>query len=166
MGGFLSLNFMKHHRNIHSSVLQLLACWWNSKWHYHGNRGTKIMGWGDVRYCFAMAILVIIILLSFFCQKCVRHITRRLLNGNQWNFTGMLSTMSRCADYFRNFQNGSRCHGNHKKHEKFKVLGIGWNFQKFCLTCEHIILRLRNFRMAAVATTTVKNLKCWELDET
>jgi hypothetical protein len=32
--------------------------------------GTKIMGWGDVRYCFAMAILVIIIiiiiLLSFF----------------------------------------------------------------------------------------------------
>jgi hypothetical protein len=38
------------------------------------------MGWGDVRYCFAMAILVIIILLSFFCQKCVRHITRRLLN--------------------------------------------------------------------------------------
>jgi hypothetical protein len=27
--------------------------------HYHANRGTKIMGWGDVRYCFAMAILVI-----------------------------------------------------------------------------------------------------------
>ena len=25
---------------------------------YLGNRGTKIMGWGDVRYCFAMAILV------------------------------------------------------------------------------------------------------------
>jgi hypothetical protein len=24
----------------------------------------------------------------------------------------MLSTMSRCADYFRNFQNGHRCHGN------------------------------------------------------
>jgi hypothetical protein len=41
---------------------------------------------------------------------------------------GMLSTMSRCADYFRNFQNGHGCHGNHKKHEKFKVLGIGWNF--------------------------------------
>jgi hypothetical protein len=45
-----------------------------------------------------------------------------------WDFTGMLSTMSRCADYFQNFQNGRRCHGNHKKHEKFKVLGIGWNF--------------------------------------
>jgi hypothetical protein len=28
--------------------------------------GTKIMGWGDVRYCFAMAILVLILfLLSF-----------------------------------------------------------------------------------------------------
>ena len=39
-------------------------------------------------------------------------------------------------------------------------------FQKFCLTCEHIILRLRNFRMAAVATKNVKNLKCSELDET
>jgi hypothetical protein len=25
----------------------------------HGNRGTKIMGWGNVRYCLAMAILVI-----------------------------------------------------------------------------------------------------------
>ena len=30
------------------------------------------------------------------------------------NFTGMLSTM-RCADYFRNFQNGRRSHGNHKR---------------------------------------------------
>jgi hypothetical protein len=30
----------------------------------------------------------------------------------------------------------------------------------------HIILRLRNFRMAAVATKNVKNLKCSELDET
>jgi hypothetical protein len=26
----------------------------------HGNRGSKIMWWGDVRYCLAMAILVII----------------------------------------------------------------------------------------------------------
>ena len=55
---FLSSNFMKHYRNIHRSVWKLLACWYNSKWHYRGNRGTKIMGWGDVRYCFAMAILV------------------------------------------------------------------------------------------------------------
>jgi hypothetical protein len=39
-------------------------------------------------------------------------------------------------------------------------------FQKFCLTCVHIILRLRNFRMAAVARKNVKNLKCSELDET
>ena len=43
------------------------------------------------------------------------------------NFTGMLSTMSRCADYFQNFQNVRRCHGNPKKYEKCKVLGIGWN---------------------------------------
>ena len=32
------------------------------KFNYHGNRGTKIMGWGDVRYCFAMAILVLILM--------------------------------------------------------------------------------------------------------
>jgi len=38
--------------------------------------------------------------LSFFRQKFVQHISRRLLNGNQWNFTGMLSTMSRCAVYY------------------------------------------------------------------
>jgi hypothetical protein len=82
------------------------------------------------------------------------------------NFTGMLRTMSRCADYFRNFQNGHRSNGNHKKNpEKFKVLGIGWSFPEICLTCIHIILRLRNFRVAAVATKNVKNLKCSELDE-
>jgi hypothetical protein len=43
------------------------------------------------------------------------------------NFTGILSTMSRCAGYFQNFQNVRRCHGNPKKTRKFKVLGIGWN---------------------------------------
>jgi hypothetical protein len=61
--------------------------------------------------------------LFFFRSKFVRHISRRLLNGNQWNFTGMLRTMSRCAEYFRNFQNGRRCHGNGqnaKKIEKHK----------------------------------------------
>jgi ABC-type multidrug transport system fused ATPase/permease subunit len=67
--------------------------------------------------------------LSFFRQKFIRHISRRLQNGNQWNFTGMLSTMSRCADYFRNFQNGHRCHGNQgAKNVKFKPYsGSFWN---------------------------------------
>ena len=52
------------------------------------------------------------------------------------------------------------------------IVGLLWcseldeTLQKFCLTCVHIILRLRNFRMAAVATKNVKNLKCSELDET
>jgi hypothetical protein len=31
------------------------------------------MGWGDVRYCFAMAILVIIILLAFFLSFFLWH---------------------------------------------------------------------------------------------
>jgi hypothetical protein len=52
------------------------------------------------------------------------------------------------------------------------IIGLLWCtelneiFQKFCLTCVRIILRLRNFRMAAVTTKNVKNLKCSELDET
>jgi hypothetical protein len=69
-------------------------------------------------------IIIIIIILSFFLfflrQKFIRHISRWLLNGNQWNFTGMLSTMSRCADYFRNFQNGRHCHGNGQNAKKMK----------------------------------------------
>jgi hypothetical protein len=36
------------------------------------------------------------------------------------------------------------------------------SYQKFCLTCVHTILRLRNFRMSAVVTKNVKNLKCCE----
>ena len=63
---------------------------------------------------------IIILLLSFFHQKFIRHISRRLLNGNQWNFTGMLSTMSKCADYFWNFQNDRRCHGNIQNAKKLK----------------------------------------------
>ena len=51
------------------------------------------------------------------------------------------------------------------------IVGLLWwleldeTFQKFCLTCVHIILRLRNFRMAVVATTNVNNLKCSEWDK-
>jgi hypothetical protein len=108
--------------------------------------------------------VIIIIILSFFCQKCVRHISRPLLNGNQWSLTGMLNTMSRSADYFRNFQNGR--HGNHKKPQHFsKCSELDETFQNFCLTCVHIILRLRNFRMTAVATKNLHNLMCSELDE-
>jgi hypothetical protein len=57
-------------------------------------------------------------------------------------------------------------------YELIFIVGLLWcseldeTFQKFCLTCVHIIWRLRNFRMAAVATKNVKNLKCSELDET
>jgi hypothetical protein len=75
--------------------------------------------------------------------------------------------MSRCADYFRFFKNGRPCHGNHKKNKKnLKCSELDETFQKFCPTCVHIILRLKNFRMVIVATKNVKNLKCSELDET
>jgi hypothetical protein len=49
---------------------------------------------------FLIILIIILLPLSFFRQKFVRHISGRLLNGNQWNFTGMLSTIYRCADYF------------------------------------------------------------------
>ena len=65
-------------------------------------------------------IIIILLLLSFFRQKFIRHISRRLLNGNQWNFTGMLSIMRRCADYFQNFQNDRRCHGNGQNAKELK----------------------------------------------
>ena len=51
-------NFKKLYSNVSShmqicNIINFQVCY-----HYHGNRGTKIMGWGDVRYCFARAILV------------------------------------------------------------------------------------------------------------
>ena len=53
-----------------------------------------------------------------------------------------------------------------KNTNNLKCSELDETFQTFCLTCVHIILRLRNFRMAAVATTNVNNLKCSYLDET
>jgi hypothetical protein len=67
---------------------------------------------------FLFLLLLFFFFLSFFWQKFFRHISRRLQNGNQWNFTGMLSTMSRCADYFWNFPNDHRCHGNGQNAKK------------------------------------------------
>ena len=45
---------------------------------YHGNQGTKIMGWGDVCYCFAMALLVIL------PHNFVRSMSRRCLDQTLW----------------------------------------------------------------------------------
>ena len=53
-----------------------------------------------------------------------------------------------------------------KNTNNIKCSVLDETFQKCCMTCVHMILRLRNFRMAAVATKNVKNLKCSELDET
>ena len=63
--------------------------------------------------------------------------------------------MSRCADYFRFFKNGRPCHGNHKKREKFKVFGIGWNLIEMLYG---MVLRLENFKMPAIAMETAKTL--------
>ena len=55
------------------------------------------------------------------------------------------------------------------------IVGLLWcseldeTYQKFCLTCVHIILRLRNFRIAAVATKKREKFKVvrigWNLIE-
>jgi hypothetical protein len=51
-----------------------------------------------------------------------------------------------------------------KKHEKFKVLGIGWNFLEIVSDmCTHNF-EAKKFQNT-VATKNVKNLKCSELDE-
>jgi hypothetical protein len=51
-------NFKKLYSNVscHMQICNIIN--FQIFYHYHGNRGTKMMGWGDVRYCFAMAILV------------------------------------------------------------------------------------------------------------
>ena len=86
-------------------------------WSNFGNRGTKIMGWGDVRYCFAMAILVLII---NFPHIIVRSISRRYLDQTLWNLVGISYAMWSCARKGWFFQNGCRCHGNGQNAKKLK----------------------------------------------
>ena len=76
---------------------------------------------GDIlcKLCFLLLLFFFFFLPSF-RQKFIRHISRRLLNRNQWNFTGIISSMSRYADYFRNFQNGRHCHGNGQNAKQLK----------------------------------------------
>ena len=129
---------MKHRRNINRSVWKLLACWLNSKWHYHGNRGIKIMGWSGVRYCFAMVILVLIIILPhiFVCS-----ISRRCLDQTLRNPVGISYAMWSCAV----FQNGCRCHGNGKNTKKLKstkmiIAGYSPNRNWWILIGKHPLL--------------------------
>jgi hypothetical protein len=79
------------------------------------------MGWGDVRYCFAMAILVI-----FVCS-----ISRRFLDQTLWNLIGISYAIWSCAIKGWFFQNGCRCHGNDKNANKLK------NTKKSTLFCFH-----------------------------
>jgi hypothetical protein len=120
---------MKYRRNIHRSVWKLLACWENSKWHYHGNQGTKIMEWGDIRYCFAMAILVIL------PHIFVRHFSRRCLDQTLWNLVGISYAMWSCAVKGWFFQNGCRCPGNGqnaKQMKNTKMIIAGYSPNRNC----------------------------------
>jgi hypothetical protein len=75
------------------------------------------MGWGDVCYCFAMAILVIIIILP---HIFVRSISRRCLDQTLWNLVGISYAMWSCAVKGEFFQNGCHCHGNGQNAKKLK----------------------------------------------
>jgi hypothetical protein len=59
----------------------------------------KIMGWGDVRYCFAMAILFIILIFIILPHIFVRSISRRCL-ATDCDFFGLSrSTSCGCCSY-------------------------------------------------------------------
>ena len=76
------------------------------------------MGWGDVRYCFAMAILVIILIILPHIFVC--SISRRCLDQTLWNLVGISYAMWSCAVKGWFFQNGCRCHGNSQNAKKLK----------------------------------------------
>jgi hypothetical protein len=80
---------------------------------FDGLKGTKIMEWGDVRYCFAMAILVIIIilLLSFFPQT-MNLSTADLRNYWTEYFCGIVAAILKMATG-RNFSISGIKSGHH-----------------------------------------------------
>ena len=67
---------------------------------------------------FAPFLIIIILLLSFFCQKFLRHISRRCFDQTLWNLVGISYSMWSCAFKGWFFQNGCRCHGNNQKYKK------------------------------------------------
>jgi hypothetical protein len=77
---------------------------------------------------FALFLLIIIILLlSFFLSFFLlpKVYPTHFSTTTEWKSMKLhrnlnLSTMSRCADYFLNFQNGHHCHGNGQNAKKLK----------------------------------------------
>jgi hypothetical protein len=74
---------------------------------------------------FLIIILIISLLLSFFRQKFVRHISRRCLDQTLWNLVGISYAMWNCPFKGWFFQNGCCCHGN-KKQSKHNMCYLGW----------------------------------------
>jgi lysylphosphatidylglycerol synthetase-like protein (DUF2156 family) len=57
-------------------------------------------------------LVIIIIILSLFRQKFVRHISRRCLDQILWNLVGISYAIWSCVFKGWFFQNGYRCHEN------------------------------------------------------
>jgi hypothetical protein len=112
---------MKYRRNIHRSMWKLFACWENSKWHYHGNQGTKIMGWGDVRLIAWNGNS------SFSSTDFFRHISRRCLDQTLWHLVGISYAMWSCAVKGWFFQNGCRFLGNGQNAKEMMIAGYSPN---------------------------------------
>ena len=80
-------------------------------------------------FLFLLLLLLLLFFLSFFLSSA-KSLSDTFLGYETSQFTGMLSTMSRCTDYFRNFQNGHRCHGkgqNAKKLKNTKMIIAGYS---------------------------------------
>jgi hypothetical protein len=69
---------------------------------------------------FLLFLLYILLLLSFFRQKFVRHISLRFLDQTLWNLVGISYAMWSCSLKCWFFQNGCHCHGNDQNAKKWK----------------------------------------------
>jgi hypothetical protein len=86
----------EHYRNIS----KLISMYPPNDLRYIYVRQTNL---GDILCLFRFLLFFFFFLsffISFFRQTFIRHISRRPLNGNQWNWTVMLSTMSRLLSEF------------------------------------------------------------------
>ena len=63
-------------------------------------------------------LVIIIIILSLFRQKFVRHISRRCLDQSLWNLVGISYAIRSCVFKGWFFQNGYRCHENGQNAKK------------------------------------------------
>jgi hypothetical protein len=98
-----------------------------------------------------LCLLRFLLFFFFFFLSSAKSLSDTFL-GDYWteiNETSqewrMLRTMSRCADYFQNFQNGHCCHGNGQNSNNLQN-GNQWNFTGMLSTMSRCADYFRNFQ--------------------